>query len=114
MGSKPFLGELEQIALLAVRRLGPDAYGATIRDEIEGWTGRFLSVSAVYVTLMRLEKKGHVRSWLADPTPVRGGKAKRYFEILPSGVEALQRHRATMNRIWADLDARGEAEAPST
>jgi len=110
MGSKSFLGELEQIALMAVRRLGRDAYGAAIRDEIEGWTGRSLSVSAIYVTLMRLEKKGHVRSWLADPTPVRGGKAKRYFEILPAGVEALQRARATMDQIWADLDTGTEAK----
>ncbi len=109
MTSKSLLGELEQIALMAVRRLDHDAYGAAIRDEIEGWTGRSLSVSAIYVTLMRLEKKGHVRSWLADPTPVRGGKAKRYFEILPTGIEALQRARATMDRIWADLDAEAEA-----
>ena len=109
MTSKSLLGELEQIVLMAVRRLDHDAYGSTIRDEIEGWTGRFLSVSAIYVTLMRLEKKGHVRSWLADPTPVRGGKAKRYFEILPTGIEALQRARATMDRIWADLDAEAEA-----
>ena len=66
MGTKSFLGELEQIALMAVRRLGRNAYGAAIRDEIERWTGRSLSVSAIYVTLMRLEKKGHVRSWLAE------------------------------------------------
>ncbi len=57
MGSKRFLGELEQIALMAVWRLGNDAYGAAIRDEIDRWTGKSLSVSAVYVTLMRLEKK---------------------------------------------------------
>ncbi len=111
MGSKHFLGELEQIALMAVWRLGKDAYGAGIRDEIARWTGKSLSVSAIYVTLMRLEKKGHVRSWLADPTPVRGGKAKRYFETLPTGVEALKHARATMNRIWADLETGAEAEA---
>ncbi len=111
MGSKHFLGELEQVALMAVWRLGTDAYGAGIRDEIERWTGKSLSVSAIYVTLMRLEKKGHVRSWLADPTPVRGGKAKRYFETLPPGVEALKLARATMNRIWADLETGAEAEA---
>ncbi len=111
MGSKQFLGELEQVALMAVWRLGKDAYGAGIRDEIARWTGKSLSVSAIYVTLMRLEKKGHVRSWLADPTPVRGGKAKRYFETLPAGVEALKLARSTMNRIWADLETGAEAEA---
>ncbi len=111
MSTRQNLGELEQIALMAVWRLGAEAYGAGIRDEIERWTGRSLSVSAVYVTLMRLEKKGHVRTWLADPTPVRGGKAKRYFETLPAGVEALRRARSTMNRIWADLDTGAEAEA---
>ena len=111
MGSKQFLGELEQIALMAVWRLGKDAYGAGIRDEIARWTGKSLSVSAIYVTLIRLEKKGHVRSWLADPTPVRGGKSKRYFETLPAGVDALKLARSTMNRIWADLETGAEAEA---
>jgi PadR family transcriptional regulator PadR len=107
---KPFLGELELVALMATWRLGRRAYGAAIRDEVERWTGRSLSVSAVYVTLIRLEKKGLVRSWLSDPTPVRGGKAKRYFAAEPAGIEALRRHRDTMDRIWSDLDAHAGAE----
>ena len=72
--------------LLAVWRLGENAYGATVRDELEARTSRGVAQGAVYVTLVRLEKKGLLRSRLSDPTPVRGGKAKRYFEILPEGI----------------------------
>ena len=108
MRKQHLLGELEQVALMAVWRLGADAYGGAIRDEIARWTGNVLSVSAVYVTLMRLEKKGMVRSWLADPTPVRGGKAKRYFAVEQEGIAAVEHARATMNRIWADLESRTE------
>ncbi len=102
--TKKFLGELEHTALMAVWRLGSQAYGVRIRDEIARWTGRSLSVSAVYVTLIRLEKKGLVRSWLADPTPVRGGKAKRFFKLEARGIKTLREVRATMERMWADLE----------
>ncbi len=107
MAPTKFLGELEQITLMAVWRLGREAYGARIRDEIEGWTGRSLSVSSVYVTLVRLEKKGLVRSWLADPTPVRGGKAKRCFEVQARGIELLKKARATLSRVWEEIEAAG-------
>ena len=69
----PILGEFEQLLLIALVRLGPDAYGATIRREIESRTARRLSISAVYTTLERLEQKGLVRSWIGDPTPQRAG-----------------------------------------
>lgn len=90
----------EQQVLLAVWRLGERAYGATVRDEIESATGREVTQGAVYVTLVRLEKKGWLRSRLSDPTPVRGGKAKRYFEILPDGVAGLKAAREAMDRLW--------------
>ena len=74
---KGLLGELEQLVMLAALRIPADAYAVSIRDEIETRAGIALSRSSVYVTLDRLERKGYVRSWLGDPTPERGGKAKR-------------------------------------
>lgn len=99
----PSPSDFEQQILLAVWRLGDDAYGASVRDELEARTGRDLTQGAVYVTLVRLEKKGLVRSWMSEPTPVRGGKAKRCFEILPAGVEGLRQARANMDRLWDGL-----------
>ena len=96
-------GDFEQQVLLAVWRLGEDAYGASVRDELERRTGREVAQGAVYVTLMRLEKKGLLHSRLADPTPVRGGKAKRYFTILPAGIEGVKAARETMDRLWDGL-----------
>ena len=99
------LSEAEQQALLAVWRLGEDAYGTTIRGEIAACTGRDLSTSAIYVTLVRLEREGLVSSSMSDPTPVRGGKAKRFFRIERAGVEALKRARLDLDRLWKGLDA---------
>lgn len=95
--------DFEQQVLLAVWRLGDGAYGSSVRDELEERTGRELSHGAVYVTLVRLEKKGMVRSSMSDPTPVRGGKAKRFFEILPAGVEGLRSAKDAMDRLWDGL-----------
>jgi len=83
------LGEFEQMVLLALVRLGPEAYGATIRREIETRTGRDLAISAVYVTLDRLETKGLVRSRVGDPTPQRGGRRRKHFVLLPAGRRAI-------------------------
>ena len=83
------LGELEQLVLLAARQLDHRAYAVSIRDEIAARTGLELSRSSVYVTLDRLDRKGYVRSWFGDPTPERGGKAKRYFRVTASGDRAL-------------------------
>jgi len=95
--------DFEQQVLLAVWRLGEGAYGASVRDELEARTGREVAHGAVYVTLVRMEKKGLVRSRIADPTPVRGGKAKRYFDITPDGVAGLQAARVRMERLWDGL-----------
>jgi PadR family transcriptional regulator PadR len=85
----PVLGEFEQLVLLALMRLGPDAYGATIRREIEARTGRDLAISAVYVTLERLEIKGLVKSRIGDPTPQRGGRRRKHFALQPAGRRAI-------------------------
>ena len=97
-------GDFEQQVLLAVWRLGDGAYGASVRDELEARTGRPVAQGAVYVTLVRLEKKGLLRSHLSDPTPVRGGKAKRIFHILPEGIEGVRAARKAMDSLWEGLD----------
>ena len=102
------LSDAEQQALLAVWRLGDDAYGPTIRDEISACTGRRLSTSAIYVTLVRLEREDLVSSSMSDPTPVRGGKAKRFFRIEGAGVEALKRARLDFDRLWNGLETTPE------
>jgi DNA-binding PadR family transcriptional regulator len=84
------LGEFEQLVLLALVRLGSDAYGASVRREIESRTGRSVAISAVYTTLERLEQKGLVRSFVGEPTAERGGRRKRHFELLPLGGRALK------------------------
>ena len=83
------LGEFEQLVLLALVRLGPDAYGATIRRDIEARTGRDLAISAVYVTLDRLETKGLVRSRVGEPTPQRGGRRRKLVTLQPAGPRAI-------------------------
>jgi PadR family transcriptional regulator, regulatory protein PadR len=86
----PTLGEFEQLVLVALVRLGPDAYGATVRREIESRTVREIAISAVYTTLERLERKGLVRSRVGEPTPERGGRRRRHFELRPLGARALK------------------------
>jgi PadR family transcriptional regulator, regulatory protein PadR len=94
------LGDLEELVLLAVLRLGKDAHGARIRRELKERAGRSASVSTIYVTLMRLEEKGYARSWKGEPTAERGGKAKRHYEVAPAGVEALEQVRDVRERMW--------------
>jgi len=98
------LGEFEQLVLLAVLRLGDGAYGAAITQEIET-TGREVSVSAVHTTLDRLERKGLVRSRMGDPTPLRGGKRKRHFEVLPPGVRALRASYGSIRHLARGLES---------
>ncbi len=87
--AKGLLGELEQLVLLAAIRLDGQGYAVSIRDEIEARTGVTLSRGSVYVTLDRLDRKGYVVSSFGDPTPERGGKAKRCFRVTPAGQRAL-------------------------
>ena len=79
------LGEFEHMVLLAIMRLGDDAYAVPVRDEIARCTGRDVSRGSIYITLDRLETKGYLKSRLADPTPERGGRAKRYYALRPRG-----------------------------
>ncbi len=97
--------DVEQQVLLAVWRLGDEAYGVPVRDELEETAGREVTAGAVYTTLVRLEKKGWLRSSMGDPTPERGGKAKRFFRITADGMESLRAARAVMERLWDGLQS---------
>ena len=98
------LGEFEHMVLLAIMRLGDDAYAVPVRDEILRCTGRDVSRGSVYITLDRLETKGYLRSRLADPTPERGGRAKRYYTLRPRAVEALKDSRRALVALWRGLE----------
>ena len=100
MPETPTLGEFEHLVLIALLRLGDDAYGATVRHEIEHRTGRRVSISAVYTTLERLEQKRLVQSWIGEPTAQRGGRRRRHFGLQPTGARALKlAHRAYRGMI---------------
>ncbi len=106
-----FLGEFEQVVLLAVARQDGRGYGVSIRQEIERRTGRGVTIGSVYATLERLETKSLVESRLGDPAPVRGGRARRYFELSREGVRALAATREMMANLWDGVDL-GEAGSP--
>ncbi len=94
------LGEFEQLILLAMLRLGDDAYGVTIQDSIQSRTRRDVSIGSVYTTLDRLERKGYVSSRMGDPTPERGGRRKKLYQLEADGARALTHAcRAVLNMM---------------
>jgi DNA-binding PadR family transcriptional regulator len=97
------LGEFEQSLLLAIVHLGEDAYGVTIRREIEARTGRDVAIGALYTSLDRLERKGFVRSMMSAPIAERGGRSKRQFRLLAAGAAALRQSHERMARMWEGL-----------
>lgn len=99
-----YLGELEQIVLLAVLRLGDDAYAIPILEQIEAQTGRRMARGALYTALARLEQKGCLRSRVGAPLAERGGRARRYFTVTPAAVRALKESRAALMRLWRGLE----------
>ncbi len=104
MNKLGYLGELEQMVLIAVLRLEPDAYSVAVRTEIEARTGRRLARGAVFVTLDRMVKKGYLSSCLGEPTPERGGRAKRFFSITPQGKLALRASREAFAKLWSGFE----------
>lgn len=100
----PPLGEFEQIVMLALLRLGADAYGAAVCAEIEKRSGREVSVSAVHTTLERLEQKGMLRSRVGEPTPQRGGKRKRHYEVAAPGLRAVQSSYRSLRNMADGLE----------
>jgi DNA-binding PadR family transcriptional regulator len=104
MAKGDYLGEFEQIILLALLRLRDNAYGMTIRREILKRTGREVSVGAVYTTLERLEEKGYVSSRQGEPTAERGGRAKRFFMIEAAGLLALRESQQLLGKMRKGLE----------
>jgi PadR family transcriptional regulator, regulatory protein PadR len=98
------LGEFEHVVLLAILRLGEDAYAVSIGQEILAHTGREVSRGSIYITLDRLETKGYLRSRLGDPTPERGGRAKRFYALRPRAVAALRDNRRALVSLWKGLE----------
>lgn len=111
MPETPVLGEFEHVVLLAILRLGDGAYGVSIREEIQARTDREPGPGALYTTLDRLEDKGLIKSRLGDPTPQRGGRAKRYFQVSAMGVEAVARAQRSYRRLLEGLNLPGVANA---
>ena|SRR5687767_7503156 len=106
MAKTETLGEFEQSVLLAIAHLiqaDEEVYGVTIRQLIESRTERTVPVGALYTALDRLERKGYVSSRMGEPTPARGGRAKRHFVLKPAGATALERSREYMARMWQGL-----------
>jgi DNA-binding PadR family transcriptional regulator len=98
-----YLGEFELMVMLAVLRLGDDAYGVTISREIEKNTRREVSIGSVYAALERLEEKGLVGSSLGDPTAERGGRAKRYFQVTGTGLTEVRQTQRSLMRLWSGV-----------
>jgi PadR family transcriptional regulator, regulatory protein PadR len=98
------LGEFEVVVLMAVLHLSTDAYGSTIRDEIERRSHRQVSRGAVYITLERLQEKGLLASKIGDATPGRGGRPKRLFRVTPAGVKAVKQSVALLTSMHKGLE----------
>lgn len=98
-----YLGEFEEIVLLAAGILHGSAYGVSIRQEIEDQTGRNVNIGAVHTALHRLEAKGYLTSRFGDAEEVRGGKRKRLFTLTPAGIHALREAQTIRKQMWAQL-----------
>ena len=104
MATPAYLGEFEQLLLLAVLRLGAEAYGGDIARELEARAGRTVSRGALYTSLDRLEDKGLVRWKSAPGTPARNGLPRRVYAVTPGGLVALRASRKTLQRMWHGLE----------
>ena len=103
MAQREFLGGFELLVLLALVRLGDEAYGVPIAQAIQESSGRDVAQGSVYLTLERLERKGLVTSRLGEPTPERGGRAKTYFRITAQGLRDVRRTRETLMNLWGGV-----------
>jgi PadR family transcriptional regulator PadR len=103
MAKREFLGGFELLVLLALMRLGDEAYGVPISEAIEQSSGREVALGSVYITLDRLEQKGFVSSRLGEPTAERGGRAKTYFRITTNGLREVRQARRTLVSLWKGL-----------
>ena len=100
-----YLGEFEQVVLLAILRRGDGAYAIPVREEIEARTGRQVARGALYTALERLEAKKCVRSSMSDPLPERGGRSRRYYAVTPAGLAALRESRDAWLALWKGVES---------
>ena len=105
MGRDGYLGEFEQMLLLAALRLGDEAYGAALSQELEERVGRRVSRGAVYVTLDRLEAKGLLTTHMSAPRAERGGRPRRLIAVTPAGITALREAREALETLWDGVEA---------
>jgi PadR family transcriptional regulator, regulatory protein PadR len=101
-----YLGELEQLILLVVLRLGDEAYGNPIGEQLASAAGRKVARGALYTALERLEVKGCLRSTMGEPLAERGGRARRYFTVTPTGLRALRQSRRVLLELWSGLESK--------
>jgi PadR family transcriptional regulator, regulatory protein PadR len=97
---KGYIGEFEELVLLTIASLDKDAYGVSIKEDIEKRADRSISIGALHSTITRLEEKKLINSWLGEPTEERGGRRKRFFELTHSGKEALHEIKALRDELW--------------
>jgi DNA-binding PadR family transcriptional regulator len=111
MTQRSFLGELELMVLLALMRLGDQAYGVPVAQELREIRGRDVALGSIYAALERLENKGWVVSSLGEPTPERGGRARRYFRVTREGLRQVRETRHALTALWRRLPAMKGDEA---
>jgi PadR family transcriptional regulator, regulatory protein PadR len=108
---RDLLTDLELMILLAVLRVGDEAYGVPVAREIEQTGGRVVALAVVYATLDRLEDSGLVTSSVGDPTPERGGRAKRFFRVTPKGLRQVRNTQTALTALWQGVPALSGGEA---
>ncbi len=97
---KGYMGEFEELVLLTIASLGEEAYGVSVKEDIEKRSDRNISIGALHSTITRLEEKGLIRSWLGEPTQERGGRRKRFFEITHQGKVNLHHVKGLRDDLW--------------
>jgi DNA-binding PadR family transcriptional regulator len=109
-----YLGEFEQVVLLAILRVKDDAYAIPVREEIEARTGRAVARGALYTALERLESKRCLKSRMSAPLPERGGRSRRYFTVTPGGLSALRASRHALLQLWSGIESQLDPSAHRT
>ena len=97
------IGEFEELCLLIVGVLHEDAYGVSVQDEVKSRTGRNVTISSIHSTLVRLEKKGFLKSYMGGANEIRGGRTKRIFEMTSAGKQVVKEARELRNQLWTDI-----------
>lgn len=97
---KNYIGEFEELVLLTIAALGDDAYGVSIKEDIERRADRTISIGALHSTITRLEEKELIRSWMGSPTQERGGRRKRFFQLTHLGKVSLHEMKNLRDELW--------------